>query len=141
MRHATLISNPPSDYGTFGVLLLDNHQSWCTGELPWRQNQNGISCIPAGVYTCKWILSPKHGECYQITGVPHRDMIEIHSANWMGDARKGKLSQLLGCVSLGLAYGILNNQPALLQSKAAIAQFEAAMNKEDFELTIIRKGI
>lgn len=139
MRHATLISNPSSDDGTFGILLLDDHTSFCTGELPWRDNKNGISCIPEGKYFCRWINSPKHGECYQVTAVPYRDFIEIHSANFMGDVSKGKLSQLLGCISLGKSIGQLNGQTAVLASKQAIAEFDANMGHEDFELTIMRR--
>ena len=137
MRSATLLRNPSSDEGTFGVLLLDDHSSWSTGELPWRDNRNGISCIPPGSYICKWIISPKHGECYQITNVPKREMIEIHSANFMGDASLGKVSQLLGCLALGKSVGVLNGQKAILASKQAVHEFESNLNKEDFKLTII----
>ena len=139
MRAATLIRNPSTDDGTFGVLLLDDHVSFSTGELPWKDNQNGVSCIPVGTYLCKWINSPKHGECYQITGVPFRDMIEIHSANFMGDTTKGKLSQLLGCLALGKSVGWLEGQTAVLASKQAIQEFENNLQQEDFELTIKEK--
>lgn len=141
MRHVTLISNPSTPDGTFGVMLLDDHSSFCTGELPWKNNANGVSCIPAGTYTCHWIDSPKHGWCYQILNVPNRSMIEIHSANWMGDVSKGKLSQLLGCIALGITIGQLNGQTALLRSKQAIADFEANLKQADFQLTIIRKEV
>jgi len=139
MRSATLISNQSTPDGTFGVLLLDDHTSFCTGELPWKDNQVGASCIPGGRYVCKWIDSPKHGECYMVTGVPSRSMIEIHSANFMGDAGQGKLSQLLGCIALGKSIGKLDGQTAVLASKQAIAEFEASMGGHDFELNIIRK--
>jgi hypothetical protein len=143
MRYATILRNPSTDDGTFGTILLDDHSSWSTGELPWKNNQNGISCIPAGTYICKWINSPKHGPCYQITAVPGRDMIEIHSANFMGDVSLGKTCQLLGCVALGKNTGKLAPisggpaQTAVLQSKIAIAEFEANLKAEDFTLTIM----
>lgn len=146
MRRAILLSNPSTDDGTFGVLMLDDNTIFRTGELPWRNNSKGASCIPPDphsnnsiTYVCKWIVSPKHGECYLVTGVSDRDMIEIHSANYMGDANKGKITQLLGCIALGKTVGMLDGQMAVLQSKQAIAEFEANMAKEDFELTIIRK--
>ena len=66
-------------------------------------------------------------------------MIEIHSANFAGDASKGYISQLLGCIALGLSVGVLNGQLAVLNSKGAIADFEAKQNKEDFQLTIKEK--
>ena len=63
-------------------------------------------------------------------------MIEIHSANFAGDAGKGYISQLLGCIALGTSIGILNNQLAVLNSKGAIAAFEAKQDKQYFTLTI-----
>jgi hypothetical protein len=145
MRTATLFRNPSTEDGTFGVFLLDNHKSWSTGELPWKDNQNGISCIPPGSYQCKHINSPKHGPCYQITGVTGRSMIEIHSANFMGDTTLGKTSQLLGCVALGKNIGKLvpieggPTQIAVLQSKLAIQEFESDLNAEEFTLNIIQQ--
>jgi hypothetical protein len=69
-------------------------------------------------------------------------MIEIHSANFMGDISLGKTSQLLGCIALGKNTGKLApisggpTQTAVLQSKVAIAEFEANLKAEDFTLTI-----
>jgi len=127
---------PSTDQGTFGNFRMDDGTQFFSLELPWREDSNGISCIPPGVYQCKWILSPKHGECYQVTNVSYRDMIEIHSANFAGDASKGYISQLLGCIALGTSIGILNNQLAVLNSKGAIAAFETKQDKQDFTLTI-----
>jgi hypothetical protein len=136
MRTAVIQRQKTSDNGTFGIFTLDDGVQFVSGELPWRNNEHGKSCIPPGEYLCKWITSPKHGECYEIMNVPWRDDIEIHSANWMGDASKGKLSQLLGCVALGKSFGILEEQPAILQSKTAISEFETNMKHENFMLTI-----
>ena len=141
MRSATLTRNPSTDQGTFGDLLLDDGTTFFTGELPWRDNLSGESCIPVGTYTCKWFDSPKHGYCYQVYGVPGRDVIEIHSANWMGDASLGFFCQLTGCIALGKSIGMLQPdghapQMAVLQSKTAIEQFELNMNQQDFMLTI-----
>lgn len=147
MRTATLTTHPDQEdpaYGTFGKLVLNDGTEFCSGELPWHNNANGVSCIPATEEgkprLVSWINSPKHGECYQITGVEGRDMIEIHSANFMGDKSEGLECQLLGCLALGKSIGKLegHRQTALLGSKVAIAEFEANMNKEDFELTVIR---
>lgn len=143
MRTAILTSNPSTDSGTFGVLMLDDHSHWSTGELPWRDNKSGQSCIPAGTYTAKWFNSPAHGMCYMITGVQGRAEIEIHSANFAGDKAKGLLCQLLGCIALGKSIGMLavdGNAPqiAVLASKEAIAEFDANLKGEDFTLTITR---
>ena len=134
-----LTRSPSTDQGTFGTFVLEDGTSYHSLELPWRSNMNGVSCIPPGEYTCHWIYSPKHGECYQVMDVLGRSMIEIHSANFAGDASKGYISQLLGCIALGLSVGVLNGQLAVLNSKGAIADFEAKQNKEDFQLTIKEK--
>ena len=39
-----------SDNGTFGVWINDNKPLFVTLELPWKDNQKDISCIPAGTY-------------------------------------------------------------------------------------------
>ena len=154
MRSAILTTNPSTEDGTFGVLLLDDHTSFCSGELPDHQNEHGTSRIPSTddandgkPYICKWTDSPRHGWCYQITGVINRDMIEIHSANWMADKAicPPKASQLLGCLALGKSVGMMQSNPdapqqmSLFKSAQAISEFNANMNGEDFELTIIRK--
>lgn len=141
VRTATLMREQSTSDGTFGVITLDDGQHWFSGELPWHDNAHGTSCIPEGTYVCKWFNSPKHGYCYQVYGVPDRNVIEIHSANFMGDLPKAK--QLEGCIALGKSKGMLAPSPdkpaqmAILQSKVAIEEFEADLNGDDFELTII----
>lgn len=133
---AILTRLPSTDQGTFGTFVLEDGTTFHSLELPWRDNHRGVSCIPVGIYYCHWIDSPKHGECYQVMSVPDRDMIEIHSANWAGDASKGFISQLQGCIALGISIGVLDGQMAILKSKAAIAAFEDKQNKKDFQLII-----
>lgn len=144
MNHVELVRGESTDAGTFGTLSL-NHGEWAcvTGELPWRDNDHGTSCIPNGTYTCKWINSPKHGECYQVMDVPGRDYIEIHSANFMGDKTKINpvtdeyyITQLLGCIALGRSLGMMDGQMAVLKSKETIADFERRMGGNDFTLEI-----
>ena len=141
MRLATLTRKPSTDDGTFGALLTDTSDVFYSLELPWRDNAPQFSCIPTGKYILKWIDSPKHGMCYQVTNVPERSMVEVHSANFAGDAKLGKFSQLLGCIALGKSTGVLAtpsgiSQQAVLSSKTAIAEFDAIYNTEDIELVI-----
>jgi hypothetical protein len=136
MRQATLVSAPSTNQGTFGILTLDDGTKFHTGELPWHDNQHGISCIPGGTYICKPIESPKHGKCYQVMDVPGRNMIEIHAANWMGDAPLKK--QLEGCIALGEEVSILDGQMAVTRSKKAVQDFEDNLKWDDLELTIVR---
>jgi len=141
--NVTLTRSPSTDQGTLGLFVMEDGTTFHSLELSWKNNEHNLSCIPAGTYTCKWVKSPKHGECYLVTGVPGRQAIEIHSANFAGDVQKGYFSQLLGCIALGLGVGLLDvpgpfhQQLAVLQSKAAIQQFEDKQAKQDFQLTIV----
>ena len=136
MRKATLKRTDKGDYGVFGVFELDDGTIFASGELPWRDNQHGISCIPTGAYICKQIDSPKHGKCYEVMNVPDRSMVEIHPANFCGDTLLGYKSDLLGCIGMGKGIGVIEGQKALISSRLAVSQFEANLNGSDFELTI-----
>jgi hypothetical protein len=67
-----------------------------TLELPYRDNQREISCIPCGTYIVNKRWSPKYGFHFEVKDVPNRDYILIHSANF---AR-----QLRGCIAVGEAH-------------------------------------
>jgi len=143
-RQVTLIRDPSTNDGTFGTLVSDSGKSFISGELPWHNNKPGISCIPEGLYECRLFDSPKHGWCYQVYGVPGRDLIEIHSANFMADKPKAK--QLEGCITLGKSKGMMAPSPgkppqmALLKSRIAVDEFEEEMQGQAFDLLIINKG-
>ena len=140
MRTAVLTRQHSADDGTFGILRLageDDGAQWYTCELPDRNNQPGISCIPPGTYRALWLLSPVHGWCYHLQAVPGRSEIEIHPANYCGDKALGLKCDLRGCIALGTDLGVLEGQRALLNSRAALRAFHERMNGEELELTII----
>ena len=60
-RYATLCRLRRGDQGTRGMLFFEDFNCH-TIELPWRENQRGISCIPPGEYECKIRISPKYGK-------------------------------------------------------------------------------
>jgi hypothetical protein len=136
MRTAKLIRNDKSDVGTFGVLITDSGFECFTGELPWRDNETARSCIPPGTYKCIWRESPRHGLCYHVEGVPGREAIEIHSANWCGDLMKGYRCQLEGCIAPGTDVGDLNGQKAVKNSVQALKSLVEDLDREPFQLTI-----
>ena len=49
-----------------------------TLELPWKNNERQISCIPKGEYTVEKFNSPTFGNVFLFEDVPDRDMIEMH---------------------------------------------------------------
>lgn len=136
MRKVMLTRQETGDAGTFGVLLTDSGFHCMTGELPWRDNESGRSCIPPGVYQCTWRYSPRHGMCYHVDGVPGRTDIEIHTANWCGDATKGYKCQLEGCIAPGMETGDLEGQKAVKASTEALELLVQDLAQEPFELTI-----
>ena len=136
MKQATLRRTEMGDAGTFGVLEVDGH-TFHTGELPWRDNRRGKSCVPAGTYIVKWDPSPRFGHKYELFGVPGRTTILIHEANFVGDEDLGFQAEVDGCIALGSALGVIDGQQAVTGSKKAVKRFEELLAHEPFELTII----
>ena len=115
---------------TLGTMARDDGSVECqTIERPWADNQEGVSCVPAGEYECALRFSPHHGFCvFGLVDVPNRSDVEIHAANLA--------SQLLGCIALGESRDTLNGQDAVLASQAAVDTFMAARGVAEYrELT------
>lgn len=64
-----------------------------TLELPWRDNQRNISCIPRGDYNVRKHYSPRFGYTFWLTNVPNRSEILIHQGNFN--------RQTQGCILVG----------------------------------------
>lgn len=124
-----------TDEGTFGVVALKGMSCYSV-ELPWRDNQRQVSCIPTGKYLCKLVNSPRFGKVYQVTGVPGRSNILIHPANVAGDVSKGFKTELQGCIALCGRLGWIKGQRAGLLSRPTVAQFMSIMGGNPFELEI-----
>lgn len=58
-------------------------------ELPWKDNERRVSCIPKGLYDVEKFNSPTFGNVFLYQEVPNRDMIEMHPGNYHSD--------VLGC--------------------------------------------
>ena len=76
-------------------------------ELPWKNNQVGVSCILPGFYELHKHVSPNHGPCLWIKAVGGgeilpggRSEVLIHKANWAA----GEKRQLKGCVAPGESF-------------------------------------
>ena len=136
MRIAKLIRTKSSDQGTFGMFTAGSLRCF-SGELPWRLNQQQVSCIPAGTYEAVWAYSPRlHKYTYRLKAVPNREGILIHSANLFGDRSLGWKAQLLGCISLGEQLGTIDKQQAILLSRPAVRRLEDGMDGEPFKLEV-----
>ena len=122
METVQLLRTRTGPQGTFGVISTGDWEC-CTAELPWKDNQNRISCIPPGQYTAIYIKSSSYGACYWLQEVPGRTEILIHSGNFAGDKSKGWVAHSAGCILLGDRFGVLGDQEAVLLSRKTIRKF------------------
>jgi len=131
MKNAELIRVENGKEHTIGVMLIDGVVLGFTLEDEYADNQKNVSCIPTGTYDVVRHQSPKYGECFMVANVPNRSHILIHAGNTDDHTQ--------GCILLGRNVGVLNGERAVLNSKAAVADFMSLMKGEDkFKLTIRR---
>ena len=78
--------------GTNGKLECEGKIVCKTIELPWKNNEKRVSCIPEGKYFIKKRYNSKFGWHMDITGVENRTLILVHPAN---NAQK----ELNGCIA------------------------------------------
>jgi len=124
-----------SDQGTEGLLVTPDFRCR-TLELPWRDNQQNISCIPPGVYDVEIRMSNKYGRIYWVRHVENRTYVLIHSGNYAGDKYKGYKTHVAGCILLGQKSGFLGGQIAVLNSRVTVRQFMESMEYGKFKLRI-----
>jgi len=129
---------------TMGKWYADGELVCSTFELPDRKNAPNVSCIPAGEYPLKMIVSPKYGPCYKVHKVPGRTNILIHKGNTVDDT--------LGCIMPCGSYGLLDVKRkgktdkeifveklfAGLSSRIAYIRLMAVLGGENHTLTIER---
>ena len=78
--------------GTNGVLSLNGKEICKTIELPWKNNETRVSCIPEGNYFIKKRYSQKFQWHLVIENVQNRSLILFHPAN-------NALQELNGCIA------------------------------------------
>lgn len=122
---------------TLGKLHIDGHL-FATIE---RAQSGDHPCIPEGTYKLVPHKSPKFGDVYAFVGgscfeysVPEghegRCLILLHPANLA--------SELLGCVAPGLSHGVIGQDKAVLNSRAAMAAIREMLGYEEHSVTIAR---
>ena len=108
--------------GVFGVLTWTGGHCY-TIEEAWRNNEKGNSCIPIGTYRVQRGQFPKHGEAFEVQGVPGRSAILFHVANTVADIE--------GCIGPGKRLGALGGVWAVLDSGVAYNEFMRAHDGKD----------
>lgn len=135
-----LVRGPSTDDGIIGNLYAPDGKWICyIGELPWRDNQNDISCIPAGRYRCTYLVataSGKHKDVYHLENVPHRGGVLQHIGNYTGRTDLGKRSDSHGCQLPGLAVGRSNGQRVVLASHGGLDAIHRVTGRKSYWLTI-----
>jgi len=115
--------------GTFGVLIDGDTPFAVTLEREWQGNRAEVSCIPAGVYACKRVASPRFGDTFEVTGVPGRSHILFHSGNTEDDSK--------GCILVAEQFGNINGKTAVQVSREGFAEFLARlMGVDEFVVEI-----
>ena len=110
-----------------------------TIEKPWKQNQKGISCVPAGLYDLLPRVSPSAGETYYLSNPKlnvtlndesGRTYIQIDVAN--------KQSQLEGCIGVGVDFDVWDCEQVVTKSAETRDILMQILNKEKHTLEIKR---
>lgn len=101
---------------TRGVLLLNGEPEASTLELPWKDNEQRVSCIPEGRYSLSRTINRTTAgglqivETYEVLDVPNRSGILFHIGNTVKDSN--------GCILIGNGYGYIDEVPAIVGSRA-----------------------
>lgn len=141
MKRVLIVRHKSDSKQTLGILITEyGVELWSckTLELAWKDNMPTASCIPEGIFKCKWTRSPRLSRLkemdvftYEIFGVPGRAGTRFHPANYYNES--------LGCIFLGSAHKDINADGELdvIHSGDTLKEFEGIMNHEDFELEIV----
>lgn len=96
-------------------------------ELAWKNNEQGVSCIPAGTY--EWVKVGATANIpythISILNVKDRSGVCIHAANMAA----GLHPQLKGCIAVGTAYADINSDHIddITNSKATFEKMMALL--------------
>lgn len=96
--------------GCNGLLLVNKRKLCYTIELPWKDNQRQVSCIPEGRYQLTKRHSARFGNHLLVNNVKGRTYILIHAFN-------NALQESQGCIA---PVGILTGHGIGLSSRASL---------------------
>lgn len=124
---AKLIRTWYDDKQTLGQLDV-GYLTLYTLELPWKDNQRRISCIPEGTYRVTSHVSKKFGKCFWVREVQGRSGILIHAGNYHWHT--------LGCILVGLDHKDAN-EDGLLDVISSTKAMKKLLEYDITELEVI----
>ena len=135
MEKFTIKRTHYSDQWTLGTIDYLNRPFAQTCELPWKENQHNISCIPPGKFIFKRGGFGAFANYFQALDVPGGRLgIFIHGGNAPSDSK--------GCIIIGESFGVLNGAVALLNSRTIPGEgflefMDITKDMQEFELEIL----
>ncbi|MAM28752.1 MAG: hypothetical protein CMC13_06985 [Flavobacteriaceae bacterium] len=87
--------------GTNSTLTINGNFICFIIELPWKENQRNVSCIPEGTYSIKPRWSRRFGHHLMLCDVPNRTFILIHPANNAKQELEGCLAPVSHLTGIG----------------------------------------
>src|SRR5690242_5877714 len=101
LKVLTLRRFPENEDGTFGVIFDESGKPILTTvELPWKNNQEDISCIPPGEYSPYRNPATDHIPYeHFVIPVQGRSGVAIHKGNTINDVK--------GCIAVGTGFSNL----------------------------------
>lgn len=119
---------------TYGCLVHEGRPRWLTVELPWRNNERKVSCIPPGDYPCMRYKSYQHGDTYLVTEVPGRSLIMFHPGNSSVDTK--------GCILPGMEFSRVGESWGIARSRKAHLELMLAFKDiPEFTLRVIAPAL
>jgi hypothetical protein len=117
--------------GTNGILECEGKLICKTIELPWKNNETKVSCIPEGKYFIKKRYSKKFQWHLEVENVQNRSLILFHPAN-------NALKELNGCIApvtklSGPGLGLMSSK---VFTKLKDLIYKALNSKESVELIV-----
>ena len=102
-----------------------------TLELPWKDNETNVSCVPKGVYKVSHRTSGKYKKHLILHNVRNRRYILIHQGNYNTDTR--------GCILVGSSFGQVNGDSLLdiTSSRRTLNELLEATEGNGLELIIV----
>ena len=121
MNKITLTRIRSEDNHTVGILEAVGEKFY-TLEKPWKENEQNVSCVPAGFYEFGPFDGNKYKKVWEIKDVPDRSFILLHAGNIVEHTQ--------GCVLVGLGLHTDTKGTSVVESKAAIERLRELMFNE-----------